>query len=156
MLKPFTARGIAFVSQGMGQGNDRGTQYRSGIYCGTEQQHSLATQSMAGYQAALVVEGGGAGLGHRITTEIIYPAPRFFHAEEQHQQYLAKPGARLHCSAMPTSVSLPAFASWAAAAPESALPVLSEFFWLTHAPKIGCVLREPNEQIEWEDDDEDL
>jgi peptide-methionine (S)-S-oxide reductase len=71
-------------TQGMRQGNDVGTQYRSGIYaCGAEQLRQ-AEQSRAEYQAALAKVGLGS-----ITTEII-AAPEFYYAEEYHQQYLAK------------------------------------------------------------------
>jgi peptide-methionine (S)-S-oxide reductase len=71
-------------TQGMRQGNDRGTQYRSGIYYFDDAQHQLATRSMERYQRALNEAGYG-----RITTEII-EAPPFYYAEEYHQQYLAK------------------------------------------------------------------
>jgi peptide-methionine (S)-S-oxide reductase len=71
-------------TQGMRQGNDVGTQYRSGIYAYGAEQLQQAEQSRAEYQAALV----NAGLGS-ITTEII-EAPEFYYAEEYHQQYLAK------------------------------------------------------------------
>jgi len=71
-------------TQGMRQGNDVGTQYRSGIYTYGAAQASSATQSRDQYQAALSRAGHGA-----ITTEIL-PAPEFYYAEEYHQQYLAK------------------------------------------------------------------
>nr|VFJ73548.1 MAG: peptide-methionine (S)-S-oxide reductase [Candidatus Kentron sp. FM]VFJ74373.1 MAG: peptide-methionine (S)-S-oxide reductase [Candidatus Kentron sp. FM]VFK13350.1 MAG: peptide-methionine (S)-S-oxide reductase [Candidatus Kentron sp. FM] len=71
-------------TQGMRQGNDVGTQYRSGIYVYDDKQHSSALASRAGYQKIL----SGAGLG-AITTEIV-PAPEFYYAEDYHQQYLAK------------------------------------------------------------------
>ena len=71
-------------TQGMRQGNDVGTQYRSGIYYYTEAQQDAALASRAHYQAML----SAAGLGS-ITTEIL-PAPAFYYAEEYHQQYLAK------------------------------------------------------------------
>lgn len=71
-------------TQGMGQGNDRGTQYRSGIYTYGAGQMSAANASAAGYSERLQ----DAGLGP-ITTEIT-DAPQFFHAEAAHQQYLAK------------------------------------------------------------------
>jgi peptide-methionine (S)-S-oxide reductase len=71
-------------TQGMRQGNDIGTQYRSGIYYTSEQQKNLAEQSLAAYQAALKAAGKDT-----ITTEII-PASDFYYAEEYHQQYLAK------------------------------------------------------------------
>ena len=71
-------------TQGMRQGNDLGTQYRSGIYFYGDDQESPAKASARRYQEAL----GQAGLG-TITTEIL-PAPEFYYAEDYHQQYLAK------------------------------------------------------------------
>jgi peptide-methionine (S)-S-oxide reductase len=71
-------------TQGMQQGNDKGTQYRSGIYTYSEEQRKLAKASRDAYQDAL----GKAGHGE-ITTEII-EAPEFYYAEGYHQQYLAK------------------------------------------------------------------
>lgn len=71
-------------TQGMRQGNDVGTQYRSGIYTYSEEQQSLAMQSKQQYQQQLLNQGKPA-----ITTEII-SAPPYFYAEEYHQQYLAK------------------------------------------------------------------
>jgi peptide-methionine (S)-S-oxide reductase len=71
-------------TQGMQQGNDKGTQYRSGVYTYNDAQKSLAEASKAKYEAAL----GDAGY-NAITTEII-EAPEFYYAEEYHQQYLAK------------------------------------------------------------------
>ena len=71
-------------TQGMRQGNDVGTQYRSGIYCYTDEQLKLAEASRDRYQRALTTAGYGA-----ITTEIL-SAPEFYYAEDYHQQYLAK------------------------------------------------------------------
>jgi peptide-methionine (S)-S-oxide reductase len=71
-------------TQGMRQGNDVGTQYRSGIYTYGAVQQQLAEKSRAAYAQALAKAGRGA-----ITTEII-SAPEFYYAEEYHQQYLAK------------------------------------------------------------------
>ncbi len=71
-------------TQGMRQGNDIGTQYRSGIYYFDEAQRQLAEASRDAYQQALST----AGLGI-ITTEIL-SAPEFYYAEDYHQQYLAK------------------------------------------------------------------
>lgn len=71
-------------TQGMRQGNDRGTQYRSGIYTYTQAQKQLAQQSLLSYQQRLHAAGRGD-----ITTEIL-DAPTFYYAEEYHQQYLAK------------------------------------------------------------------
>lgn len=71
-------------TQGMRQGNDAGTQYRSGIYATTPAQRIAAEASKRAYQAALTSGGYGA-----ITTEIL-DAPTFYFAEDYHQQYLAK------------------------------------------------------------------
>lgn len=86
-------------TQGMSQGNDVGTQYRSGIYV-TPQQRGPAEASLAAYQEGL----GSAGLG-TITTEIV-DVPTFFYAEDYHQQYLSKnPGG--YCGLGGTGVSCP-------------------------------------------------
>jgi peptide-methionine (S)-S-oxide reductase len=82
------------------QGNDVGTQYRSGIYTFDEAQAKAAEASRAAYQERL----GEAGLG-AITTEIL-PAPAFYYAEDYHQQYLGKnPGG--YCGLGGTGVSCP-------------------------------------------------
>ena len=71
-------------TQGMRQGNDRGTQYRSGIYCYSDEQKSIAENSKQKFQQQLTSSGFDA-----ITTEIL-DAPEFYYAEDYHQQYLAK------------------------------------------------------------------
>ena len=71
-------------TQGMRQGNDVGTQYRSGIYVTSEAQRTAAEASKAAYQRVLSANGYGP-----ITTEIV-DAPEFYFAEDYHQQYLAK------------------------------------------------------------------
>ncbi|MBT8146952.1 MAG: peptide-methionine (S)-S-oxide reductase MsrA [Gammaproteobacteria bacterium] len=71
-------------TQGMRQGNDRGTQYRSAIYTLDSKQAQLAAQSKSDYQVALADAGYG-----NITTEIA-PLEHFYYAEDYHQQYLAK------------------------------------------------------------------
>jgi len=71
-------------TQGMRQGNDVGTQYRSGIYTSGDAQLRAAERSRDTFQQRLSAAGFG-----RITTEIL-PAPEFFYAEDYHQQYLAK------------------------------------------------------------------
>ena len=71
-------------TQGMRQGGDVGTQYRSGIYYYTDEQREAAERSREAYQQQLAAAGHGP-----ITTEII-PAPEFYYAEDYHQQYLAK------------------------------------------------------------------
>ena len=87
-------------TQGMGQGNDRGTQYRSGIYCFDDAQRQAAEASRVVYQAALTAAGFGP-----ITTEIL-PAPDFYFAEDYHQQYLAK-NPRGYCGLGGTDVAYP-------------------------------------------------
>ncbi|MCP4000955.1 MAG: peptide-methionine (S)-S-oxide reductase MsrA [Gammaproteobacteria bacterium] len=71
-------------TQGMRQGNDAGTQYRSGIYTFNEAQAELAVMTLGEFQQQLTKAGYGA-----ITTEIL-PATEFYYAEDYHQQYLAK------------------------------------------------------------------
>ena len=84
-------------TQGMRQGNDRGTQYRSAIYCDNAAQLEAALASQSTFQAALTA----AGLG-TITSEI-RQAPPFYYAEDYHQQYLAKnPGG--YCGLRGTGV----------------------------------------------------
>ncbi|EYF02179.1 peptide-methionine (S)-S-oxide reductase MsrA [Chondromyces apiculatus] len=87
-------------TQGMRQGNDVGTQYRSGIYCYDEGQRKAAEASLEGYQKELTAAGYG-----RITTEIL-DAPEFYYAEEYHQQYLAK-NPDGYCGVGGTGVSCP-------------------------------------------------
>lgn len=88
-------------TQGMRQGNDVGTQYRSGIYVYSVEQREEAEASRGRYQQALSAAGKG-----EITTEI-GEAPEFYYAEEYHQQYLAKnPGG--YCGLGGTGVVFPA------------------------------------------------
>jgi len=87
-------------TQGMRQGNDVGTQYRSGIYTYTPEQQSLAIASQQAYQQALKQAGYG-----EITTEIL-SAPEFYYAEDYHQQYLAK-NPNGYCGLGGTNVSCP-------------------------------------------------
>lgn len=87
-------------TQGMRQGNDQGTQYRSGIYTFNEDQAAIAAQSKEGYQEELRAAGFT-----EITTEL-RPASEFFYAEDYHQQYLHKnPGG--YCGIGGTGVSCP-------------------------------------------------
>ena len=87
-------------TQGMRQGNDVGTQYRSGIYYYDERQRDAAERTRDAYQEQLTAAGHGT-----ITTEIL-PAPEFYYAEDYHQQYLAKnPGG--YCGIGGTGVSCP-------------------------------------------------
>ena len=87
-------------TQGMRQGNDAGTQYRSAIFTFSAEQKRVAEASRAAYQDKLTAAGYG-----RITTEIA-DAPPFYYAEEYHQQYLAKnPGG--YCGHGGTGVSCP-------------------------------------------------
>ena len=88
-------------TQGMRQGNDSGTQYRSGIYTYSDGQMRKAEASREAYQSELSKRGFGA-----ITTEIV-PAGEFYFAEDYHQQYLAK-NPRGYCGLGGTGVSCPA------------------------------------------------
>jgi peptide-methionine (S)-S-oxide reductase len=89
-------------TQGMRQGNDVGTQYRSGLYVYTDAQRKAAHESKAAYEAALGKHGF-----EPITTEII-DAPEFYYAEDYHQQYLAK-NPHGYCGHGGTNVTCPAF-----------------------------------------------
>ena len=87
-------------TQGMRQGNDRGTQYRSAVYTYGEEQRRAAEATKAAYEEALRAKGYGA-----VTTEIA-PAGEFYFAEDYHQQYLAKnPGG--YCGIGGTGVTCP-------------------------------------------------
>jgi peptide-methionine (S)-S-oxide reductase len=87
-------------TQGMRQGNDVGTQYRSAIYTFSDEQAAVAQEITAAYQPELTKRGYGA-----ITTEI-KPAPTYYYAEDHHQQYLAKNpfGYRCHSA---TGIKVP-------------------------------------------------
>ena len=87
-------------TQGMRQGNDVGTQYRSGIYVYSPEQRRLAEASRDAYQRGLTAAGYGP-----ITTEIV-EAPEFYYAEDYHQQYLAK-NPMGYCGIGGTGVSCP-------------------------------------------------
>lgn len=87
-------------TQGMRQGNDRGTQYRSGIYTYTEAQRTAAEESAEAFRPRLAEHGFGP-----ITTEIV-DAPEFFYAEDYHQQYLAK-NPNGYCGIGGTGVTCP-------------------------------------------------
>ena len=87
-------------TQGMRQGHDAGTQYRSGIYTYSDEQQQAAEQSKEQFQRELNAAGFGP-----ITTEVL-PAPEFYYAEDYHQQYLAKnPGG--YCGLGGTGVTCP-------------------------------------------------
>ncbi|MFN9546159.1 MAG: peptide-methionine (S)-S-oxide reductase MsrA [Cyanobacteriota bacterium] len=121
-------------TQGDGQGNDRGSQYRSAIVVTTPADLALAEASREAYGALLQQAGYGP-----ITTEISTGQP-FFFAEPYHQQYLAKPGSRPYCSAQPSKVRLGPFAGADYKLPEA---VWQSFDWtLPH-----CVLRGDNAPI---------
>ena len=92
-------------TQGMRQGNDVGTQYRSAIYVTTPEQKRLAEASRDAYQRALAAAGKGA-----VTTEI-RDAPAFYYAEDYHQQYLEK-NPNGYCGLGGTGVSCPVAARW--------------------------------------------
>ena len=133
---------------GMAQGNDVGTQYRSGFYWFDDEQKELILASKAAYEKALG--------GRKITTECAAASDYdqyggvFYYAEDYHQQYLAKPMARPYCSAQPQCVSLPPFEEWAPKElQEKHAPKLPEAFWKAHGPKPHCVIMSPNEPFKW-------
>jgi peptide-methionine (S)-S-oxide reductase len=97
-------------TQGMRQGNDVGTQYRSGIYFYSDAQRAAAERSRDEYQRALSKAGYGP-----ITTEIV-AAPEFYYAEDYHQQYLSKNPSG-YCGLGGTGVSCPAGVGAVASAP---------------------------------------
>jgi len=131
---------------GMGQGNDRGTQYRSGFYYMDDEQKQLIEASKEAYEKQL---------GRPITTEIAAASDYeqyggiWYFGEKYHQQYLAKPGSRPYCSAQPQGVALAPFEEWAPEGlKEKHAPTLPEAFWQKYAPKKGCsVVKEPDEPI---------
>lgn len=147
-------------TQGMGQGRDRGTQYRSAIWPLREEHAALATASRDAYQIALHHAGGLRGQ-RTITTELWPPPPagaaadaadgrsvRYFEAEEYHMQYLARPGNAPYCTAEPLMVSLPPFHTWAPLAlRDTHAPRLGDAFWKKHGPEAHCALNRPNEPI---------
>jgi len=141
---------------GMGQGNDRGTQYRSGFYHFNDEQKQLIEASKKAYEAKLE---DATRKKRPITTEIKgateydqYGGLWYF-AEVYHQQYLSKPGSRPYCSAQPQGVSLPEYEEWCPFPEGSELrekhrPTLPASFWKKHAPRRGCsVVQESNELI---------
>jgi peptide-methionine (S)-S-oxide reductase len=87
-------------TQGMRQGNDVGTQYRSGIYVHSPEQRRIAEESRKAYQERLAKAGYGG-----VTTEIL-DAPPFYYAEDYHQQYLAK-NPNGYCGLGDTGVAYP-------------------------------------------------
>ena len=121
-------------TQGNRQGNDTGSQYRSVIYTLCSEHTQLAIASKNSYQELLTKNDLG-----RITTEIKENV-NFYFAEDYHQQYLAKPGSRPYCSAMPTNVALGDFKG---AKYKLTKEIWSNFDWsINH-----CILRSNNEPI---------
>eukprot|EP00471_Norrisiella_sphaerica_P008709 CAMPEP_0184492174 /NCGR_PEP_ID=MMETSP0113_2-20130426/22481_1 /TAXON_ID=91329 /ORGANISM="Norrisiella sphaerica, Strain BC52" /LENGTH=1054 /DNA_ID=CAMNT_0026876841 /DNA_START=337 /DNA_END=3501 /DNA_ORIENTATION=- len=88
-------------TQELGQGNDRGSQYRSGLYYYNERQKAGIDACLEAYQGALTERRFG-----KIKTEVL-PAEKFYYAEEHHQQYDAKPGNREYCGLRPLGVNMP-------------------------------------------------
>jgi peptide-methionine (S)-S-oxide reductase len=154
-------------TQGMGQGKDRGTAYRSAIVCVDEDQRALAEASKDAYQRAIASCGRTFTAKRSITTEVVPPAPflppsasapmamrapppSFFYAEEYHMQYLARPESSPYCTAQPLLISLPPFETWTPRelqGNEAHAPKLPKAFWAQHAPEEHCALRRPNEPI---------
>jgi len=83
------------------QGGDRGTQYRSGIYFYNDNQKALAEETKSRFQKSIEA----LGTSKQISTEIV-PAPKFYYAEDNHQQYDAKPGSRQYCGLSPLGAKL--------------------------------------------------
>lgn len=142
-------------TSGMGQGNDRGTQYRSGFYYFDDEQKALIEASKTAYEKALT---DASGRERSITTEVAAASDYdkygglWYFAENYHQQYLAKPSARPYCSAQPQGVSMPDYDEWCPFDDESLKekhrPKLPDAFWKNHAPRRGCsVVQEPNEPV---------
>ena len=122
-------------TQGNRQGNDSGSQYRSAIYTTSKDQLSKAIESKNSYQKELQNNGVG-----EITTEILNDI-KFYFAEDYHQQYLAKPGSRPYCSAMPTKVEFKNY--------RGANFKLNEKIWLNYNWDIShCILRGDNTPID--------
>ena len=121
-------------TQGNRQGNDSGSQYRSAIYTTRKDQLNKAIESKDSYQKSLQNNGFG-----KITTEIENDI-KFYIAEDYHQQYLAKPGSRPYCSAMPTKVT---FKDFSGANFKLNQKVWSNYNWdISH-----CILRGENAPI---------
>jgi peptide-methionine (S)-S-oxide reductase len=141
---------------GMGQGNDRGSQYRSGFYYFNEEQEQLIKASKEAYEARLEEKTGSK---RAITTEIASASDYdkygglWYFGEAYHQQYLSKPGSRPYCSAQPQGVSVPEYDEWCPFPEGSELrekyrPTLPPSFWNKNAPSRGCsVVNAPNEPI---------
>lgn len=141
-------------TQYLAQGNDRGSQYRSGFYYFDDEQKQLIEASKKAYEAALqkAKKGRGSSIATEVKAAADFEGGLFYYAEDYHQQYLAKPGARPYCSAQPQVVSLPPFTEWC---PKDLMfkhqPRLPEEFWKKHGPTPHCVIRAPHEQIKWGD-----
>jgi len=119
-------------TQGNRQGNDKGSQYRSAVYCSTETQLQTATKSRDQFNRTL-----GKHNYSSITTEIKGEESgiKFWYAEPKHQQYLSKPGSRPYCSAEPTGIPVPNIEG-------SKLP---KTFWKVY----DCSVGSSNEQVSW-------
>ena len=134
-------------TQYLGQGNDRGSQYRSGFYYFNDDQKRMIEASKTAYEKAL----GGREIKTEIAAASDYDeyGGLWYFAEQYHQQYLAKPGARPYCSAQPQGVSLPDADTWLPDdLKEKYKPTLPESFWKKHGPVRGCsVVRFDNEPI---------
>lgn len=128
-------------TQGNRQGNDAGTQYRSGIYCSNMEQLKMAQSSREAYQSAL----NEALKKREITTEIKGPGDVFYFAEDYHQQYLAKPGSRPYCSAEPTGVKMPL--KWL----EANGAKFGMGYWEKYGPRPGCTIGVPNAPVTLEE-----
>lgn len=131
------------------QGNDHGTQYRSGAYYFSDEQRAIIEASKAAYEKAMMAKGY-SNIATEVKAASTYPTV-FYYAEDYHQQYLAKPGARPYCSAQPRGISLPPFEEWAPPAlKEKYAPKLPKEFWDEYAPTMHCAINRPKTPIKWE------
>lgn len=130
-------------SQKNRQGNDVGTQYRGAFYYTNDEQKRVGEAAIKQYEKQL---------GRTLHTEVreLGQDAKMFYAEDYHQQYLAKPGSRPYCSAMPTGVNLAAAEEWLPDdLKEKYMPKLPEAYWEIHAPSPHCVLRLDKLPIQW-------
>lgn len=142
-----------------GQGNDHGTQYRTGIYFSTKAEEIMANAAKKAYQKSIELDEDVDD--KPIATEIV-KLDKWFFAEAYHQQYLAQPGSRKYCSARPLEVSMISFDQWGTKVLENLKDdeikqiggeaKLPEKYWKKYGPKSSCsVTREKDHQITFDE-----
>ena len=126
-------------SQRGGQGNDRGSHYRSSIFTTTPEQNSVAKAALKEYER--IVE-------RNASTEVL-PLEEFFFAEQSHQQYFARAFSRKYCSARVSEFKLPRTDLWLPEGDHDEYkPRLGSDFWERYSPRVYSVY-ESNEQIDF-------